>query len=42
VSDPAHALKRAVTAGALATLVPGAGNCAPSSEAIEDALRTSN
>ncbi|WP_370069644.1 ribokinase [Mycobacterium sp. MAA66] len=42
VSDPVHALRRAVTAGALATVVPGAGNCAPSSEAIEDALRTSN
>jgi ribokinase len=36
--DPQHALRRAVTAGALATLVPGAGNCAPSDEAIEDAL----
>jgi ribokinase len=37
-ANPAHALLRAVTAGALATLVPGAGNCAPSDEAIEDAL----
>ncbi|MUL49222.1 ribokinase [Mycobacterium sp. CBMA293] len=36
--DPSHALRRAVTAGALATLVPGAGNCAPYDEAIEDAL----
>lgn len=35
---PAHALRRAVTAGALATLVRGAGNCAPDREAIEDAL----
>lgn len=37
-SDPAHALRRACAAGALATLVPGAGDCAPSDEAIEDAL----
>jgi ribokinase len=37
-TDPAHALLRAVTAGALATLIPGAGNCAPYDEAIEDAL----
>jgi len=37
-ADPAHALLRAVTAGALATLTPGAGNCAPYDEAIEDAL----
>ncbi|MBN9636054.1 MAG: ribokinase [Actinobacteria bacterium] len=37
-ADPEHALLRAVTAGALATLVPGAGNCAPYDEAIEDAL----
>ncbi|OKH81264.1 ribokinase [Mycobacterium sp. ST-F2] len=37
-ADPHHALRRAVTAGALATLVPGAGNCAPYDEAIEDAL----
>ncbi|OBJ44874.1 ribokinase [Mycolicibacterium mucogenicum] len=37
-TDPAHALRRAVAAGALATLVPGAGNCAPRDEAIEDAL----
>jgi ribokinase len=33
-----HALRRACAAGALATLVPGAGDCAPQSEAIEDAL----
>jgi hypothetical protein len=31
-----------VTAGALATLVRGAGNCAPLDEAIEDAIRTPN
>lgn len=37
-ADAEHALLRAVTAGALATLVPGAGNCAPYDEAIEDAL----
>jgi len=37
-ADPAHALRRAVTAGALATLTPGAGDCAPRDEVIEDAL----
>lgn len=37
-ADHGHALRRAVTAGALATLVPGAGDCAPDGEAIEDAL----
>ena len=37
-TDPAHALRRACAAGALATLVPGAGDCAPDDEAIEDAL----
>ena len=37
-ADPAHALRRACAAGALATLVPGAGDCAPDDEAIEDAL----
>ncbi len=31
-----HALRRACAAGALATLVPGAGDCAPYSEAIDD------
>ncbi|HEX5142400.1 MAG TPA: ribokinase [Mycobacterium sp.] len=36
--DHRHALLRAVTAGALATLVPGAGDCAPRDETIEDAL----
>ena len=35
--DREHALRRACAAGALATLVPGAGNCAPSSDAIEEA-----
>ena len=39
-ADPARALLRAVTAGALATLVPGAGNCAPHDEVIEDALES--
>ncbi|WP_116374629.1 ribokinase [Mycobacterium sp. MFM001] len=33
-----HALRRACAAGALATLVPGAGDCAPLSEAIDDAV----
>ncbi|QEN13589.1 ribokinase [Mycolicibacterium sp. ELW1] len=33
-----RALRRACTAGALATLVAGAGDCAPRSEAIDDAL----
>jgi len=37
-ADPSHALRRAVTAGALATLTPGAGDCAPRDEVIEDAL----
>ena len=32
------ALRRACAAGALATLVPGAGDCAPSREAIDDVL----
>jgi ribokinase len=40
--DPQHALRRAAAAGALATLVPGAGNCAPSDEAIEDAVLPPN
>ena len=31
------ALRRACAAGALATLVPGAGDCAPTAEAIADA-----
>ncbi|GFG67650.1 ribokinase [Mycobacterium kubicae] len=33
-----HALRRACAAGALATLVAGAGSCAPDAEAIEAAL----
>ena len=33
-----HALRWACAAGALATTVPGAGGCAPTAEAIEDAL----
>jgi len=36
--DRRHALQRACAAGALATLVPGAGDCAPYDETIEDAL----
>ncbi|AQT82688.1 ribokinase [Mycolicibacterium litorale] len=36
-----RALRRATTAGALATLVPGAGDCAPVREAIDDALAAS-
>ena len=34
-----RALQRACAAGALATLVPGAGDCAPDAEAIDAALR---
>jgi ribokinase len=34
-----HALRRACAAGALATLVPGAGDCAPYAEAIDEATR---
>jgi ribokinase len=37
-ADRDRALRRACAAGALATLVPGAGDCAPVDEAIEDAL----
>lgn len=37
----AYALRRACAAGALATLVSGAGDCAPYSEAIEDVLDAS-
>lgn len=37
-ADRQHALRRACAAGALATLVPGAGDCAPYDEAIEDAV----
>ena len=35
--DRGYALRRACAAGALATLVPGAGNCAPFSDAIDQA-----
>jgi ribokinase len=44
-ADPAFralrlaALRRACAAGALATLVPGAGDCAPGADAIDAALR---
>lgn len=34
----AVALRRACAAGALATLVPGAGDCAPTAEAVDDVL----
>jgi ribokinase len=34
---PDHALRRACAAGALATLVPGAGDCAPHAAAIDEA-----
>jgi ribokinase len=33
------ALRRACAAGALATLVPGAGDCAPTREAIDDLVQ---
>jgi ribokinase len=32
------ALRRACAAGALSTLVPGAGDCAPYAETIDDAV----
>lgn len=35
---PREALRRACAAGALATLTPGAGNCAPTADAIDHAL----
>ena len=38
LAGPLDALRRACAAGALATLVPGAGDCAPSAEAIDDVL----
>jgi ribokinase len=37
---PEVALRRACAAGALATLVPGAGDCAPTEEAVDDVLET--
>ncbi|BBY71245.1 ribokinase [Mycobacterium paraintracellulare] len=36
------ALRRACAAGALATLVPGAGDCAPDAEAIDTALQNAS
>lgn len=41
LSGPEPALRRAGAAGALATLVAGAGDCAPTAEAIDDVLATS-
>jgi ribokinase len=38
LSGPVDALRRACAAGALATLIPGAGDCAPTAEAIDDVL----
>lgn len=38
LSGPDVALRRACAAGALATLTPGAGDCAPYAEAIDDVL----
>jgi ribokinase len=38
LSGPATALRRACAAGALATLTPGAGDCAPTTEAVDDVL----
>ncbi|MET0474668.1 MAG: ribokinase [Mycobacterium sp.] len=38
LSGPERALQRACAAGALATLVAGAGDCAPTAEAIDDVL----
>lgn len=38
LSGPQTALRRACAAGALATLTPGAGDCAPTAEAIDDVL----
>ncbi|MDV3128263.1 ribokinase [Mycobacterium sp. 21AC1] len=40
LSGHEHALRRACAAGALATLVRGAGDCAPSAAAIDAAART--
>ncbi|HTM85696.1 MAG TPA: PfkB family carbohydrate kinase, partial [Mycobacterium sp.] len=37
-AGPDHALRRACAAGALATLVPGAGDCAPSAQQIDAAV----
>ncbi|WP_284225795.1 ribokinase [Mycobacterium antarcticum] len=38
LSGPERALRRACAAGALATLTTGAGDCAPTAEAIDDVL----
>jgi ribokinase len=38
LSGAEAALRRACAAGALATLTPGAGDCAPTAEAVDDAL----
>jgi len=35
LDDRLRALRRACAAGALATLVPGAGDCAPDADAID-------
>jgi ribokinase len=37
--DRRQALRRACAAGALATLTHGAGDCAPTGEAIDDVLQ---
>jgi len=42
LSGPDVALRRACAAGALATLIPGAGDCAPSAEAIDDVLQATS
>ena len=40
LDEPEYAVRRACAAGALATLVHGAGDCSPYSEAIDDAMET--
>ena len=42
LAERLQALRRACAAGALATLTPGAGDCAPHADAIENALRESH
>jgi ribokinase len=42
LSGPEVALRRACAAGALATLTPGAGDCAPTAEAIDDVLNATD
>ena len=39
-SGAERALRRACAGGALATLIAGAGDCAPTAEAIDDVLAT--